>query len=373
MCLCLLLGCPKKEEEGPSPEDRKAIADGTYLQATQAFLAGNYDEAQKLLEEVKKLTPSDPRLPAAEAEILLGQLKLTEALAAFEKAAKLDPRRATNHSRIGYIHSLKGNREGAVASLNKAIELNPNDYNALELLGDVSIKDGKIAEGAAYFLKAAEVAPEPMRPVLVMKAAQEQARGGLSDNALQTEEDAWKRGLKSVEMLTDLGDRMVEKGRHTDAVQVYTEAAQLSGDDPTIWELVGELYVRLDKPADAEAAFRQSLKVKDRGVVHVALARLCEKRKEAACVKAELDLALEKATGEETREVTELAELLSSVGRHADAAKLLGGFASEEGNQKDGRLQLRAAQFAKAAGAKDQVKELCDRALASDAGIKKCP
>lgn len=375
IAVVLAAACSKKPEgEGElSAEDKKAKAEGTYLAASQAFMAGDYPEATRLFEEVKKLSPDDPRLPAAEGELLLAQAKITDALAMFEKAVKIDPKRATNYSRIGYIQQIKGNREAAVAALTKAIELNPRDFNAYEAMGDVYVKDGKIDDAVASFMKAAEVGPDEIKVGLVFKASQEVDKAGFPDRALTMQEEAWKKGLKSVELLTELGDRLVQKGRLLEAANVYTDAARLEKADPTLWELVGELYVKLDKPGDAEAAFRESLKVKDRGVVHVALARMCLQRKDSACVKSEVDLALEKATGEEPREITELTELLAEVGRPSDAAKLLGEYASEEPNHGDGKLQLRAAQLAKAAGDKAAVEAFCKRAMASDAGFKKCP
>ena len=48
-----------------------------------------------------------------------------------------------------------------------------------------------------------------------------------------------------------------------DGAATYRDAAGRSRD-PTLWELVGEVDMKLDKPADAELAFRESLRVKDR-------------------------------------------------------------------------------------------------------------
>jgi tetratricopeptide (TPR) repeat protein len=377
--LCVLLigavACSKKpENDGQLTADEKKVqAEGLYLQASQHFMAGEYVEAQAKFDEVKKLMPNDPRLPAAEGELMLAQAKLTAALEFFEKAVKIDPKRSTNYSRIGYIHQLKGNREAALVALTKAIELNPNDFNAMESMGDALVKDGKIEEATKFYARAVEACPDEAKPGLVVKMAQEQDKAGQLDLAIQTEWDAWKRGIKSVELLSELGDRLVVKARLADAAAVYTEAAQMERGDPGIWEIVGELYVKLDKIGDAEAAFRESIKVKDRGVVHVALARLCMKRKDNNCLKAELDQALEKSTGEEMREVLELADLLHSVGRTSDAAKLVGGLAGEEDSHGNGPLQLKAAQLAKDAGDKASMATFCARAMASDAGYKKCP
>ena len=134
----------------------------------------------------------------------------------------------------------------------------------------------------------------------------------------------------------------------------------------------GELDVKLNKPADAEAAFRESLKVQDRGVVHAALARLCQAKKDDACLRDELDKALATASGEELRELIDLADLLASVGRKKDAFALVKDVAAEEEQRSNRVLQLKAAQLAKELGDKEAVKSFCANANA-DGGTVKCP
>src|SRR4051812_49280438 len=97
LVLCLS-GCPKDEPQ----QDPKAQADGLYLAGTAAYLKGDFKQAHEHYAEVKKLNPSDPRLPAAEGEVYLAEVKLDEALKSFEEASKLDPKRATNWSRLGF-------------------------------------------------------------------------------------------------------------------------------------------------------------------------------------------------------------------------------------------------------------------------------
>jgi hypothetical protein len=130
---------------------------------------------------------------------------------------------------------------------------------------------------------------------------------------------------------------------------------------------------KLGHVAEAEQAFQASLKVKDRGVVHVALARLCQAKKDEACIKAELDKALETASGEETRETIELAELLASLGRKKDALALFRSLSEESEQKLNVELHVRTARLAREL--KDEVTEkaACTRALSNgQAGIK-CP
>lgn len=366
LVLLLLVGCPK--DDGPDP---RAQAEGLYLAGTTAYLKGDFTEAHQKFAQVRSLNPSDPRLPAAEGEVYLAEVKLDQALLAFAEAQRLDPKRGTTWSRIGYIHLLKGNRADATKALDKALELNPNDFNALEARAELQLKDGKVDEAIKGFLAAAAVAPDLSRAALVLRAVTELSSRGQGPQALAVLEDQVKKGLKAPDVLSELGDRLVEANRLPEARDAYREAARANPKDPTLWELVGELNARLGAGPAAEQAFRESLKVKDRGVVHVSLARLCQQRQDDACVKDELDKALQTASGEEPRELFDLADLLASVGRKRDAFLLLKDFADEAEQKGNGALQLKVAQLAKEAGEKDAVKAYC--ANAADAGVGKCP
>lgn len=369
LALCLLLaGCPK--DDGPDP---KAQAEGLYLAGTSAYLKGDFTEAHQKFAEVRTLNPSDPRLPAAEGEVYLAEVKLDQALLAFQEAQKLDPKRGTTWSRIGYIHLLKGNRAEATKALDKALELNPKDFNAMEARAEIQLKDGKVDEAISGFIAAAEVAPDLSRAALILRAVSELSARGKEKEALELLEQQVKKGLKAPDVLTELGDRLVEANRLPEARDAYQQAAKVNTKDPTLWELVGELNAKLGEAPEAEAAFRESLKVKDRGVVHVSLARLCQARKDADCVREELDKALATASGEEQRELYDLADLLSSVGRKKDAFLLLKDLADEEEQKANTPLQLKTAQLAKEAGEKDAVKVYCANVAAADAGTGKCP
>lgn len=369
--LCLLAGCKKDE---PPPIDPKIEADGHYLAGTAAYLKGDFKQAHAQYAEVKKLNPTDARLPAAEGEVYLAEVKLDDALASFEAAVKLDPKRGTTWSRLGFIQSLKGHPDLAKEALGKALALNPRDFNALEAIAELELKDKKLDDAVKHFLAASESSPGPSKGPLVLRAVEELTRAGRQPEALQVLEEAAKKGLTVPELMTELGDRLVQATRLAEAVAAYTVAAKANATDPSLWELVGELQMKLDKPGDAEAAFRESLRIKDRGVVHAALARLCQQRKDSKCVKDEVDQALLKASGEEPRELIDIADLLASVGRKPDALQLLKGLAEEEEQLHDGALQLKLARLAKAMGDKETVKSACVRALRSpDAGVTRCP
>jgi Tfp pilus assembly protein PilF len=178
------------------------------------------------------------------------------------------------------------------------------------------------------------------------------------------------RGVKSGELWVELGDELVNAGEFAPAAETYRKAAAALPKDPTVWELVGELEVRRGRPVEAQEAFRQSLKIQERALPHVAMARMLLADKDKTSAAQELELALKAATGEEKRETRELAELLVSFNRRADALKLLQTLATEPGAATDAALQLQTARLARELGDKAAVKAACQRV--ADAGVH-CP
>jgi tetratricopeptide (TPR) repeat protein len=365
--LASVSGCKKPGDD----VDPKLKADGVYVGAQTAFLKGDFAEAHKEFDEVRKLNPNDPRLPAAEAEVYLAEANVEKALELYEEASKKDPKRATTWSRMAYLYALKNEREKAQAAVEKALAANPTDFNALETQGDLWLKEGKVDEAVKSYVKASETAPEKAKPELVLKGTAELTKKNRAAEGWPLLEAAVAKGISSAELWTELGDRRVEGGKLAEAAQAYGEAAKANAKDPSLWELVGEVELKRERYDDAKAAFEKALAVKDRGVVHAALARVCQAKKDEACVKAELDKALATASGEELRESLDLADLLGSVGRKKDALALLKGLSEEPDQKSNTELHLRTARLAKELGEKPVVQAACLRAAAS--AKVKCP
>jgi tetratricopeptide (TPR) repeat protein len=365
--LALSLGCHRDKPVDPSVQ-----ADGYYIKATAEYLQGHFEEAMKDFETVEKLKPTDPRLPAAMGEVLVSQGKLKEALAKFQKAALADPRRGTNWNRIGYIQLQYGQVDAAKDALLKAVSLNAKDAEALEWLGECFEKQGDVNHAIDDFRLAAKVAFDNDKARLWIRGERLLRAHDRNTDAALFIEQASADGVHDAELQTDLGDLLVRQGDLAGAANAYEDAAKLNPKDATLWELVGEIKQKLNRPTDAEIAYHQSLNVKDRAVVHVALARLALERKERDHANQELELALKAANGEETREAPELASLLVDLGRKKDALALYKVAASEPDAETDVALQKTTARLAQALGDAATVKAACDRL--SKAGSKaRCP
>lgn len=360
-------------DDGPPTINPKDHAEGLYLKGTSEYLQGQFETALASFEAMKQIAPNDPRLPAARGEVYLSMGRINEALPEFEAAIKLDPKRSTNWSRLGFIQAQLGKTEEAQSSLRKAIALYPNDFNALESLGELHLKKGEKDEAVRHFSLAAGAASGEAKSMLLMRAVDVLNQQGKNDEVIALTDRAVGQGVRTPEVLSALGDALVRAGRLTEALEAYKDAASLSRTDPTLWELVGEIHMRMDKPGDAIAAYKESLKIKNRAVVHVALARIHLAMLDRPGAMDELNAALESVSGRDTRELRELADLLADLDRKPDALKILTSLSAEQENVKDTDLQLTTARLAKELKEAAVQQAACARVAAADAGVKKCP
>ncbi len=360
-------------DDGPPPVNPKDHAEGLYIKGTSEYLQGQFEAALASFEAMKQIVPKDPRLPAARGEVYLSMGRIHDAAAEFEAAVQQDPKRSTNWSRLGFIQAQLGKVPEAQSSLRKAIALFPNDFNALESLGELHLKKGEHDEAVRHFTLAATAASGGARAALVLRALEVLAQQGRHDEVLALANRAVSQGVRTPEVLTMLGDGLVRAGKLPEAAAAYKDAAGRSPRDPTLWELVGEIQLKLDKPGDAIAAYKESLRVKDRAIVHVALARIHLAMQNRPGALAELDAALESVSGKDTRELRELADLLAQLDRKPDALRILASLSAEHEYVKDTELQLTTARLARELKDATVQQAACARVTAADAGVQKCP
>ncbi len=354
--------------------DPSARAEGLYVYGTSLFLQGDLGGALEAFEELKTISPDDPRLPAALGEIYLAQSRLEDALGWFEKASRLEPGRSTNWSRIGFIQATLGRHVEARRALARAVTLNARDSLAFESLAELDLEAGRVEAAAHNLTLAAEVATTPEQAAsLRIRAAQALSASGRRTEAIRFLQSAWGRGQSAPSLLTELGELLVREKRFEEARTVLTAAARRSEQDPTLWELVGELELALNAPESALEAWRASLEIEDRAAVRLAMARLHHSRNELAAGRRELDRALEVATGTDPWEMRELARALQLFDRKADALRLLEVLAGEPDRAGDVALQLETSRLGQALGRGEVVTAACSRVRRADSTVKRCP
>lgn len=139
------------------------------IQVAQNIVSGTIKDAKSPDADPAKAKAGLAQMLQQEGNAYLKLKKNPEAIAAFEKAAALDPNPGTAYFNICATQYNSGNTDGAVAACNKAIAADPNRADAYFIKGSLMVgqgtqgKDGKyvVPEGTAEALnKYLELAPD---------------------------------------------------------------------------------------------------------------------------------------------------------------------------------------------------------------------
>lgn len=139
---------------------RKKAALESYQTAGElAQRAINYQQAQRYYGKVNSISPSAfSLLKQAQAYLDHGEVLL--AITTLTKAIFLDSRNDSLHAKLGYAYYLDGRLGFALKHLEKAFELNPNNFEANFYLGAIHSQNPKMASNAIkHFENALRIRP----------------------------------------------------------------------------------------------------------------------------------------------------------------------------------------------------------------------
>lgn len=115
-------------------------------------LSGNSDKALEIFLAVGGRENDPFELIIETGKLYIEQDKPEKALPYLEKALLVNPQSGPAHRFMGEYHCLTGNQDDAVAAFQKAVKLNPNDAYALSSLGHLFHKKGENPEITEIFM-----------------------------------------------------------------------------------------------------------------------------------------------------------------------------------------------------------------------------
>jgi tetratricopeptide (TPR) repeat protein len=186
----------------------------------------NFSEAIRHLREAVRLTPKQP-----EPHIVLGLAHLQtdqfeKASEAFEEGIQHNPKSADLHFNLGTAYDKMNRFEDVVQTMETALSLDPHHADALNYLGYSYAERGiKIDQAVSLTRRAVALKPE---------------NGYYIDS---------------------LGWAFYKSGLLAEALTEIKRAVALVGDDPVIYEHMGEIYMKQQKLADAREAWLHSLEL----------------------------------------------------------------------------------------------------------------
>ncbi|MGH9615303.1 MAG: tetratricopeptide repeat protein [Acidobacteriaceae bacterium] len=290
---------------------QKARADGDLADAashSRLFLAhaldllginftavGDYREAAALFDDGLLLAPNDVemRLEYVQECIAAGDLPKARKLA--QEAVQTAPRDASAHLALGRVLLLMKENVHAQRELEAAVAFDPNYPDGLALArADLALKEEKQAATIfAEMLKGfgdtaqlhmdiglqyaetdySEKATEEFKKAIAENDKLPGAHYSLGAAYLQNmgemnftkaaAEFRKELAISPDDVLSHSQLGYIEMKQHNfpGAERELVRASQLAPDDPDIYFALGQLYQEMNKPADAEAAFRKSIKL----------------------------------------------------------------------------------------------------------------
>jgi tetratricopeptide (TPR) repeat protein len=184
-----------------------------------------------------------------------GQLDRAQAL--YQRALAAQPDDADALYLLGFLRRQRGDLAGATGLMQRALAVRPNFPEAQAGLGDVLASAGR-----------REAAAEAYRTAIALRPRFAEAHAGLAAvlNDLGKREDALSSLRRALELRPDmpewranLGAALTQLGRHEEAVSAYRQAIALRSDLPEAHYNLGYLLDALQRPAEAAEAFRHAI------------------------------------------------------------------------------------------------------------------
>ncbi|WP_336515979.1 TPR end-of-group domain-containing protein [Pollutibacter soli] len=152
-----------------------------------------------------------------------------------QKALTFAPNLSESHSARGFVFSLAGRYEEATKAFQKAIELNPKNFDAYYFFGRTSFAKGDIAISADMFLRASEVRREDFQSMLLYA----QSLNKLGD---KRHSEAVAEGIERARKFLELSPNdkralsltcinLLEIGNREEAIAWANKALELDPDD----------------------------------------------------------------------------------------------------------------------------------------------
>lgn len=112
---------------------------------------GMHSEAEALLLEARRRMPTDPRVHDALCVLYADERELDKAVAACEKATKLDPERASAWNNLGYLYVVTNRPSEAIEAAKAAIDLDGAEPRYRNNLAIARVANGEFDVALAVF------------------------------------------------------------------------------------------------------------------------------------------------------------------------------------------------------------------------------
>src|SRR5687767_9965154 len=216
-------------------------------------------EDARTVKHVSSASSAREHLEAGRGFLLQGAYN--EAIAELSTAVSLDGKLTEAHNLLGVAFDKKGFGDRAKESFERAVKLE-EDAETLNNLGFALYQSGNYRAAIDRLKRAARLAPNDERILNNLGLAY--CRLGKIDEAYK----AFKRAAGPVTGNLNTAKMLERFGREDDAIRYYEAARQVEPNNTIALRRLADLYNRVGRPADAEAA-RTALAIASNGTMLV--------------------------------------------------------------------------------------------------------
>ncbi len=322
---------------------------------------GRFEEADAAFDQALEFRPRHLEANRNLAESMRRQGRYDEAVEQYRHALAIDQNYVRAWAGLGDTYYSARRYEHALDAANRALAIDPTDPNAAELhvlLGKASREAGRLQEGERHLLRAIELAPdqanalrelatlytrmdrldevdtvaaqarqlEPYSPATLHAEAETLRRQQRYDEAVALYREVVELDSGSAAAHAGIGLSMFELKRHEEALQSLERALGINPDlpeAPSLHRVTGQALQALGRLEEAAPQFERALELEPRDAValdHLAFIRVNEGRHDEALVlyRALLDINDANATAHANMGIT-----LFNLGRYAEAVQSL--------------------------------------------------
>lgn len=203
--------------------------DDPRLSAAARMLAeGRHDAALEFLLDTWKADPDNIDLAIAYASTLARSARETEAEELFSSLADDCPKDPRIWNNWGYLLLSRGESGRAVKKLEMALELAPEDFEAMVNMGIALDRMGRSDESLAFYKRA--LALNPDSPVVYNNMGAALWRSGNADAALDAFRNALRLNPRDASAANNTGIILMSGGNHAGAEGFFKQALEIDPD-----------------------------------------------------------------------------------------------------------------------------------------------
>jgi tetratricopeptide (TPR) repeat protein len=226
-----------------------------------AFRKNKPADGLQLVQAAIDKNPNNAKLYVLQAKALIKNKQHHEAEQALERATQLDNQNADAIELLAELQAVRGARDQAIASYQRAIALSPNALPMQVALGSLYETSGNWQTAQSIYQKVLSVQPD--NPVAANNLAYILLEHGGSANVALSLAQVGRRGMPTSPTTADtLGWAYYQNGAYTVAQPLLEEAVKKTSDNPAYHYHLGATYQKLQDNNRARGEFEKAIAAK---------------------------------------------------------------------------------------------------------------